>query len=354
MKNLAKLVLTLGIPAVCVANETCCDSPVYVPQLDSNFEVSGGALFLKPYAENLGWSAVTDFLPFFTPNWSIQAIDPDYQAGFEVGARYFFCDNGIDLNLDWAHLRTSDSQSTTVTPVLQWVSPFCQTGPGTADTHYDSTGVGELTHARGKVKFHYDVVNLDLGIYLNLGCRVKVRLFTGLTGANIEEHLTSEFDGDPAPPLITFNNKSTFWGIGPRLGLSSRFELCGGLQFIGEMAPALLFGRMQPAQYHFGGSSEALEAVDIAVNREHISSKRVSNTVFAFDAHLGLAYDYCFCDCYHLILEAGYMGVIYLNPLSGYETNENVLPLELGSLSTGSMKHVQSNFSQWSLCLIEF
>ncbi len=39
------------------------------------------------------------------------------------------------------------------------------------------------------------------------------------------------------------------------------------------------------------------------------------------------------------------MGVIYLNPLRGYETNENILPLELGSLSTGSMKHVQSNFS---------
>lgn len=39
------------------------------------------------------------------------------------------------------------------------------------------------------------------------------------------------------------------------------------------------------------------------------------------------------------------MGAIYLNALSGYETNENILPLELGSLSTGSMKHVQSDFS---------
>lgn len=336
--------------ASCCQTNSCCSDPcygfdVFVPNIDSGFEITGAVVFLQPLAQNLGWGVITDFLPFITPNWNIKQINPDHQPGLYLGARYIFCESGMDIQADWTRLRTSDSQSATVTPILQWISPFCQTGPGTADTEYDPTGVGELTTAKAKVKFHFDTVNLDLGIFVNFGCNMQMRVFTGLSGVKINERLTSTFEGVPPPPTITLKNNYSYWGIGPRLGLLTSYAFCDCFHFAGKLAAALLFGKMEPAQYLFEGSSEALALVGISVNRESISSKSVSQAVAAIDARLGLNYAFHFCECYVLTLEAGYLGAIYMDPLNGYETNENVLPLELGSLSTGSMKHIQSNFS---------
>ncbi len=318
---------------------------VFIPDLSPGFEISGGVVFLKPSAGNLGWGVITNFLPFITPTWHVEEINPNYQAGFSLGARYMFAKTGIDTQAHWLHLQTSDSQSAQVTPTLQWISPFSQTGPGTADTEYDPTGVGELVRAHATVNFHYDVLNLDAGIYLNVGQNVQMRFFSGLSGARIQQQLVSTFKGNPTPPTISLDNKSKFKGIGPRLGFTTSYKLYKSFQFLGEFGVGLLFGSMQPAQYYFKGSSSALKDLGISVNHEKISSKTISQTVPSLDAKLGFKYGYAFCKQYILSIEAGYMGAFYNNPLSGYETNENILPLELGSLSTGSMKHVQSDFS---------
>ncbi len=349
--------LKLFILAICVsissllfsATDACPERPacfdVFVPNTPSGFQVSGSLLFLKPGADNLGWAVQTYFLPFITPNWSVKTLRPSYQPAFTVGIGYLFANTGIDAQLNWTRLRTSDSKSVQVTPIQQWISPFSQTGPGTANTTYDSTGVGQLTVAKGRVDFHYDAANLDVGTSLKLGPRAQLRLFTGVSGVRIKEEISSTFQHPIPPPLITLNNTSTYLGMGPRLGLGNFYTLYPHFHFLGEFSGALFFGSLQPAQYEFTGSSAALTAVGISTNREKIESKSVSQVVPAFEAKLGLNYNYEFCNCWVLSMEAGYMGAVYINALSSYETNENILAVELGSLSTGSMKHVQSNFS---------
>jgi hypothetical protein len=52
-----------------------------------------------------------------------------------------------------------------------------------------------------------------------------------------------------------------------------------------------------------------------------------------------------FCNGSTFTLEAGYMAAIYFDPFSAYETNNNVLPLPIGSLSTASMRHTLSDFT---------
>lgn len=352
MKRLG-LLIVLGILGFSGAWSTSlsysnpCDSPfsVYVPNLKCGVELTGGAVILRPSAGNLAWGVVTDFLPFVSPNWHIQTLNPDYQPGFIVGARYTFPRSGVDAALFWTHLDTHDSKSVTVTPVEQWVSPFTQTGPGTGETDYDPTGVGLLTVARASVRFFYDIVNLDLGIYANLGCRVQVRLFSGLSGVRIREKLISVFSHPSGLPVVSLNNTSTFGGVGPRLGFENTYRICGNWRFVGQLAGTLLFGGLQPAQFKFAGSSEATSAAGIGVNREQVSSNRVWHTVPAIDAKLALRYALCFCRCYVLTAEAGYMGVIYIDPIRGYEANTNVLPLELASLSVNSMKQIECNFS---------
>ncbi len=349
MGMLRNIFLVLGLSSVAMAQEEPKKGhtpfEVFVPNMAPGFEIEGSLLFLRPAADNLGWGVQTYFLPLITPHWSIKAIHPSYQPAFNIGIRYVFAHTGIDTQLNWTHLRTSDSDSVSVTPIQQWISPFSQTGPGTGDTTYDPTGVGELTEAKAKVDFHYDVVNLDVGTNVNIGPHMQIRLFSGLSGIRIKERLTSTFQHPAPPPSLLLENTSTYLGMGPRLGLVNVYTLYSTFRFIGEFAAGLLFGSMQPAEYKFTGSSASLEAVGVSSNRESVQSKSVSQVVPSLEGSLGLDGSYHFCRGYILTLEVGYMGAIYLNALSGYETNENILPLELGSLSTGSMKHVQSDFS---------
>lgn len=321
---------------------------VSIPCLKSGLEVSASALYLQPNANNLGWGVVTTVLPIPTPQWSVKTINPSYHAGFNLGARYVFPCYGNDLQLNWSHLNTSDSQHVHVDPSTQWISPFSQTG--TQPELGEITGVASLKRARANANFHYDVVNLDAGQYIDVGCHMHLRIFSGLSAARIQEKLTSTFRGTPLP-VLSFNNKATYTGVGPRLGVYNAFSICRGLSFVSQFAGSLLVGRANPAEYKFVGTSAETLLIGISKNREKIASSHTTDIVSALDAKLGLSYVFDMPQCSQLTLEGGYMAALYVHPLQSYETNTNVIALDIGSLSTSSVKHTQSNFSVGGLYL---
>ncbi len=326
---------------------------VFVPNLKPGFEFTGGFLLLKPGADNLGFATITTFLPIQNPQWAVQTLNPDYQPGFTVGARYTRPCSGKDIRTNWEHLRTSDSTFVAVDDLnTQWISPFSQTGPSTSETA-NEVGIFHLKSAQGEVAFDYDMVNLDLGQTVNIGPSTQLRLFAGLSWVRLQEQLISTFynnpDVDPVPPVIapanptleyiTLNNTSTYTGAGPRLGVSTEHSLRHGFTFVGELSGAILAGWMQPAEYSFAGVYE--DAVDI----EQISAERVTQVVWASDAKLGLGYTRLLGRGSILNLQSGFQAAIFINPFSTYETSTNVLPLDIGSLSTNSMRHTPSNFT---------
>jgi hypothetical protein len=68
--------------------------------------------------------------------------------------------------------------------------------------------------------------------------------------------------------------------------------------------------------------------------------------VWTTSAKLGVGYTRALASGHVLNFETGYLASIYLNPFSGNETNENILGLEYGALSSGSIRHIQqSNFT---------
>lgn len=327
-------------------NPTKTTTYVTIPDLKPGIELSASVLYLQPNADNLGWAVVTTFLPVTTPTWRVQTIQPTYQAGFNVGARYAFARPGIDLQASWSHLRTSDSQYVAVNPAThpdhQWISPFSQTG--TPPEGGEVTGIASLKVANANVGFNYDVVNLDAGKIINFGPGMQTRFFTGLSGVRIKEQLKSTFHGFPLP-ILSFNNTTSYIGIGPRLGLYNAYDIYQGLNFICQFAGSLLVGEMQPAQYKFSGSSAALAAVGININNEAVGSPNATQMVPAVDAKIGFSYIHNLSQDSKLTFELGYMGALYVNALSGYETSSNVLALDTGSLSTSTVSHTQSNFS---------
>jgi len=326
---------------------------VFIPDLTPGFQFTAGFLLLKPGADNLGWSTITTYLPIQNPQWAVQNINPEYQPGFTVGARYVVPNSGTDIQTNWEHLRTSDSSFVPVSdPNTQWISPFNQTGPSTSE-FYNQIGIFYLKSAQAQLNFAYDMVNLDVGKTVNLGVNTQVRLFAGLSWVRLKQQLFSTFYNDtsftPTPPstaipdpslqYVSLNNITTFTGAGPRLGLTATQNMYGGLTLLGQLSGAVLAGSMQPAQYQFQG------VFDSAVDSESITSRRVNQVVYATDAKLGLGFNRLLGDCFTLDIETGFKAALFVNPFATYETSTNVLPLNIGSLSTNSMRHTPSNFT---------
>lgn len=342
-------------PQACAAAPSTAGVPlaVCVPDLIPGWEFSGGFLLLKPGADNLGYATITTFLPIQNPQWAVQTLEPSYQPGFSLGARYTFACSGNDIRVDWEHLRTADSASAPVSnPNTQWVSPFSQTGPSTSESA-NLVGIFHLKAAQAKVDFDYDMVNVDVGQTVNVGSRTQLRLYAGLTCVRLREQLISTFYNAPnivpVPPVIaipdptlryiTLNNTSTYTGVGPRLGLSTACNLPYGFTVVGQLSGAIMEGQMQPAQYSFAAVFQNV------VNSEQISSGKVSQVVYASDAKLGVGYSHPLPNDSVLNFEAGFKAAVFLHPFSTYETSTNVLPLDIGSLSTNSMRHTPSNFT---------
>lgn len=356
---------------VIVSDDYYCQSPpeitltVGIPQLTPGIQYHAGLLYLKPSAENLGYAVLTteeNFespLPLATPLWEVETLEPSFEPGLEVGAAYTFACSGQDVQATWQHLRTNTSDSAVVTQDTgQWISPFSQTGPATAETYdelVDNQGVNDLLSAEGHVDFAYDAVNLDFGQYVNVGSSLTFRLFAGLSYARLQERLVSSFYGAPPAPdavfpedvrlTLSLNNTSTFWGVGPRFGLEATRKRRRGFRFTGQLAGALLVGRTQPAQYLFAATAPDLALVGIPVNREHVSSEPFTQVVYAGDAKLGIGYSRGLSNGSEFTLDGGYLAAIYLVPFSGYETNENILALQIGSLSSGSIRQTLSDFT---------
>jgi len=336
-----------------------------VPCLTPGLEFHAGVLFLQPSADNLGWAVVTfeenlsSPVPIASPYWEIQTLEPDYEPGFEIGGRFALAKPGTDFQFNWQRLRTSTSDFVPIRQASgQWVSPFSQTGPPTAETYQDmlnNTGVNDLRTADGHVFFDYDEVNLDFGQQINVGSALNFRLLAGLSYANLQEQLVANFHGlppapnapfpDSVPLLISLNNTSTYWGVGPRFGIDTTYKARHGLRLTANFAGALLVGRKQPAQYLFTATAPDLAAIGIDVNEEFISSDKYTEVISAFDGKLGIGYSYRFRRGSIFTLDAGYLASVFSNPFSGYETNDNVLALQIGSLSTASMKQTQSDFT---------
>lgn len=342
-------------PDACDAASSCAGVPlaVFVPNLTPGTEISAGFLYLRPGADNLGYATTTTFLPLQNPQWAVHALEPDYQPGLSVGVRHVFPCSGEDIQFNWEHLRTSDSASVAVSnPDTQWISPFCQTGPSTSEKA-NEVGIFHFKTAQGQVDFDYDMANLDVGQTVNIGSNTQVRVFAGLTFVRLREQMISTFFNDPniipvppvlAPPnpllrYISLDNTSTYTGLGPRLGFSTQCNLPHGFTFVGQLSGAVLEGWMQPAQYSFSG------VYDSTVDSEQISSDSVMQVVYASDMKLGVGYTRPLGKVSVLSLEAGFKAAVYINPFSTYETSTNVLPLDIGSLSTSSMRHSQSNFT---------
>jgi len=321
---------------------------VYVPNPCTANEFTVGALFLRPGGSNDYAVLVSPFnpnvaTPILSPGWEPKGISPSFNANFLLNFRHIFSNSGTDLTLSWIHMRTSDNASFPVDrnppPAQQMTGPFWNIGPD----------AGTTSSANGQVKYHYDVINGEIGKTINFDPDLQIRLFTGLSGLWIQQKLNADFSGtDPILDFYTFGiaTKSKFSAAGVRLGFNTEYQWWQKIKFISSFAGNIFVGSQQPYT-STTGTGTVLTDAGIPVNHQFISHESYTQLVPALDGKLALKFS---SNCYHktFSIEGGYMASVYVNAIQNYVPSTYVpdsLGIVTGSVFLQSLLKTTDSFS---------
>lgn len=224
---------------------------VAIPDIPSGLDITLQGLYLQPVSSdaparsymmyNYG-SKNTLFGPFF-----IEERIPGPSFAYMLGLGYFFPETGEDIRLDWTHFNATTDGSASLAPTDNIT--FLNLGPPAgryATLHAANSEFADLTDSQTD---HYDAIDLDVGQYLDMGTRLRTRLFAGLRLARIkhDDNITVIGNGQTAdtfsgPFNWTYSTTAHYTGLGPFGGGSAVYELGYGFGVFGLFDLGLLAG----------------------------------------------------------------------------------------------------------------
>jgi hypothetical protein len=304
---------------------------IRVPALKSGFEFSVAALWLQPSGGDLLYSVLTSPFPIESPSWENQYVSPGHTFSFDLGMRYVFSDTGRDVQLQWTHMDSNDSDATNANvDDGQFVAPPYETGPDG----------GGIENSSSSVNFNYDVINLDVGQYLQFGQRVQMRFFNGVSYAKIKQAWNSFYTDNPGDFTVSQDVDSDYQSFGPRAGVLATYDIGHHIHLVSQVASSLLIGELKSSTTYLSSS----DTENIENNYQTIDTDDQMEVVPAFDGKLGLSYTYP-VDESVLTIEAGYQAAVYLNAIYEAYPTSVVEPIQNGTIAVDTMGTSQSNFS---------
>lgn len=303
------------------------------------FEASATLLFLQPSSGNMIYASTTNGYPLLTPRWTNRSINPDFSPAFNLGLRYKFEDGG-DIQLDWTHLNTHDHAQTVSTMPLPSAAGIPPPNlPASAQAIGPPFLIGPplpYSIANGVSRFDYEAINLAAGISIGVGNHVQLRPFVGLQAAYIHDTLSSLYHSSDSAFSFLDISKSSFTGIGPRLGMDMHY-VAGRMDLVGGIAGSLLMGT-RGSHIDFLTSSPDVTAAGIGVNSQFLNSQDTTQVIGAIDAKLGGSYAIPIGNIGILTCAAGYQAALYFNAINQYSLTEveNNLQLTLNDEGTSA------------------
>jgi hypothetical protein len=149
---------------------------------------------------------------------------------------------------------------------------------------------------------------------------VQVRPFAGIQGARVAETLTSTFQSVDRSLTATFVTRSTFGGVGPRLGMGLHY-IAGNLDLVGAVAGSTVIGQRQ-SHMEFFANTPTTQAAGLAANFQSLHSPTSTEVIPCIDAKLGGSYAIPLGSAGILKVEAGYQAAVYINAFNQYSLTE--------------------------------
>jgi hypothetical protein len=276
MENLMKKILSLFVLGMCSCfaddacspNDTCPPCPDFIPTpaprtcaynapdgvdllCQWDLFLTGSFIWLEAKQDNmsLGTTIVRqDTSPTSPPgdkvDRSVNQFDFTYKPGFKVGlGMHFDCDNW-DLYGEYTYFRSKVNSTISEVPFR---IPETSTEGRIIPNWYSFTTAATLTEAKGKWDLQMDIGDLELGRQYYVGRCLTFRTFAGFRGLWIRQEVdvTYGFFNDTASPATTNTYtkvaKLKSWAVGPRFGVDTNWNLCGGFRFFANPAASLLY-----------------------------------------------------------------------------------------------------------------
>ncbi|MCP5503985.1 MAG: MOMP family protein [Chlamydiales bacterium] len=180
-------------------------------------------------------------------------IDFEWDWGLRVGLGYNFDHDGWDLRAQYTWFDTNGSDSTR-SGINSSIVPL--RGSSTIVANVNTSTANQFlycTSAKSQYDFDYSAIDLELGRAYFISGKLSFRPHWGLKTAWIDQEQITRYTGgivDPNSPTqlglegntVHVKDDCDFWGLGPRVGLDSRWHLGYGFSIFGNVAGALLFG----------------------------------------------------------------------------------------------------------------
>ena len=187
-----------------------------------------------------------------------------WNAGFRIGADVAL--NCFDAELDWTHFN------------------------GRANFHDDEQ--------HGHWKIHYDVIDLTFGRYFDAWSSCfRLRPFIGVRGAYIHQRLDSHLETLFTSTLIGNNtvftdkdDRESFWGIGPQIGLDALWNIGCNFSLYGKFALVTYYGHVKSRNYDVDTFTSTVSVCN--GKRRHCFNN------FGTDAEIGVRWDTCLPSCF--------------------------------------------------------
>ena len=282
---------------------------------ECNWFLTLDVLYWKPFVGGTEF-AYTDNNP--TMDYPIRGktkeMDFSMDWGARVGLGYNFSFDGWDLYANYTHFGSGDSKSVSsggcnnslVVPLRGGLCP-----------DPNSARAGTFVGTRGKSQYDidFDSVDVQLGRNYFLSRDLSLRPFWGAKIAWIDLNQVTKYCGTTGvtqpmfcgvdiiplgPNTYKISEDSDFKGVGPEIGLNSKWFLARGFSFFADTLGALLYGFFD-VDHKESFSLNGSQRLKLAAN-----THKMVPTVQIFS---GIAYDIFFdCDRQHMSFRIGYDG----------------------------------------------
>lgn len=177
----------------------------------------------------------------------------EWDWGLKAGLGYNFEHDGWDLRGEYTWFDSSGSDSTT-SGITDSIVPLRGSSKIVAN---ESTSIDNeflyCTSAKSQYDFDYSAIDFELGRSYFISRNLSFRPHWGLKTAWIDQKQLTRYSGgdiNPSTPTqlglegntIHIKDECDFWGLGPRVGLDSKWHLGYGFSIFGDVAGSLLFG----------------------------------------------------------------------------------------------------------------
>jgi hypothetical protein len=270
-----------------------------------DFFLSGSFIYWQPKQENMELGIVSNLTDSDDiVNGKYVDLNFDYKPGFKVGLGMNFDCDKWDTFLEYTWFRAKETVRKNLNPNNTEISliPSWQF-PAFLNPTYSS--------GSEKWKLRMDLFDWDLARNSHVGKKLCLRPFIGLRGAIINQKIKVDYINKTAAALLispstSVYQKSHSWGIGPRFGIDSNWNLGAGFRLFGNGEFDILCTRYD--------LKTVQEAIDSDESTFSLKQNNISYLRTHADFELGFGWGSYFAkNKWHIDLAAGYGFQVFFN-----------------------------------------